>query len=125
MTKSKKVTREEFETLQKEVADMKERSGIDIDSLTNEITHAFNRRIQEIQCESEPKKKMDILRAARDRAGIRSDRELCELTGIAYTTFTHKRANNPDSFKSYEMRQIIKKTGMTERELYEFVTSEE
>lgn len=55
-----------------------------------------------------------IIRSARELAGIESDRELCEETGINYATFAQKRVSDPGSLHLCEIRQLIKHTKMTD-----------
>ncbi len=63
----------------------------------------------------------DIIRSARERAGIRSDKELMERTGLPYSTFMHERKIDPGSFILRELRQIIKKTDMQDADILALV----
>ena len=59
----------------------------------------------------------EIIRSARERVGIRSDRALAECTGLSYSTLMHERRTDPGSFILRELRQIIKKTDMQDADI--------
>lgn len=66
-----------------------------------------------------------IIRSARERAGIMSDRELAERTGLSYSTMMHQRRNDPGSYILRELRQIIKHTGMSDESIIALVRGKE
>lgn len=54
-----------------------------------------------------------IIRAAREMAGITTDKELCERTGINLSRWNHERIPDPDSFRLFELKAIRKETNMS------------
>lgn len=66
-----------------------------------------------------------VIRSARERAGIMSDRELSERTGLPYSTMMHQRRADPGSYTLRELRQIIKHTGMSDESIVALVRGKE
>lgn len=62
-----------------------------------------------------------VVRSARERAGIMSDRELTEKAGIPYSTYMQQRRKDPGSIILREMRRIIKVTNMQDADILEWV----
>lgn len=54
-----------------------------------------------------------IIRAAREIAGIPTDKELCERTGIKLSRWNHGRIPAPDTFTLAELKAIRKETNMS------------
>lgn len=57
-----------------------------------------------------------IIKTAMIRADIDSLVELSQITGIKYSTLTHARTWNPETFRLYELAQIDKAVGFTPEE---------
>ena len=55
------------------------------------------------------------------RAGIRSNRELSELTGIKHATLDNI-VRNPTRARGYQIREIVKACGMSDKETVEVFT---
>ncbi len=62
-----------------------------------------------------------VIRSARERAGIMSDRELTEKAGIPYSTYMQQRRTDPGSIILREMRRIIKVTDMKDEDILAWV----
>ena len=58
----------------------------------------------------------DIIRSNRERAGIRSNKELAERIGIPLSTFNY-RISHPGTWIQYELRELVKVTGMPDEDL--------
>ena len=67
----------------------------------------------------------EIIRSCRELAGITSDRELAERTGLSYSTMMHQRRSDPGSYTLREIRQIIKHTGMDDENILMLVKGRE
>lgn len=67
----------------------------------------------------------EIIRSSRELAGIMSDRELSEITGLKYSTMMHQRRTDPGSYTLREIRQIIKYTGMSDPMIIALVRGKE
>lgn len=63
----------------------------------------------------------EILRSNRERIGITSDREFTKRLGFSYSTYVHQRKTNPASFTLYELRAIIRQTGMPDADILALV----
>ena len=55
-------------------------------------------------------KDVDAIRAAREMAGIRSDRELMKICGIPESTFYHMK--DIGNLRVWQLREIIEATDM-------------
>lgn len=68
---------------------------------------------------------IEVIRKARKSVGIKSDRDLCETTGISKTTWQHKRVGlgKSASMRGYELGAIVRCTGMSDEDIVQIVRS--
>lgn len=64
---------------------------------------------------------MTTLTAYMTRAGIKSNRELASLTGIKHATLD-LIVRNPTRARGYQIREIVRACGMSDREVVDIFT---
>lgn len=62
----------------------------------------------------------ELIRANRERAGIRNDKELSERIGLPYQTLRY-RFKYPSTWKVFELQSLIRVTKMPDEDILELV----